>query len=191
MMEPMFLEYIASNPLLFLLISVTLNIIIAILGILPSAFLTAANITVFGFNIGLALSIIGEALGAIISFLLYRKGIRKLSTQFTSRNRFLHALLDKLKNTEGLGAVFLVLVLRIMPFIPSGAVTFAAALSKIGIWSFAISSTIGKVPALYIEAYTVNEMLDFSTELQIVSITILLVFWGLYYVIKKDRSKTE
>lgn len=67
----------------------------------------------------------------------------------------------------------------------------AAALSKIGIWSFAISSTIGKFPALYIEAYTVNEMLDFSTEFQIVSITILLVLWGLYYVMKKDRCKTE
>jgi uncharacterized membrane protein YdjX (TVP38/TMEM64 family) len=190
-MEPMFLEYLASNPFLFLLISVTLNIIIAISGIIPSAFLTAANITVFGFKIGLALSIIGEALGAIISFLLYRKGIRKLSTRFTSRNRFLLALLERLKNTEGLGAIFLVLILRIMPFIPSGAVTLAAALSKIGIWSFAISSTIGKFPALYIEAYTVNEMLDFSTEFQIVSITILLVLWGLYYVMKKDRCKTE
>lgn len=187
----MFLEYLESHPLQFLLISVTLNIIIAISGILPSAFLTAANISVLGFKIGLVLSIIGEALGAIISFLLYRKGIRKLSPRFKSHNRFLLTLLDKLKKTDGLGAVFLVLILRILPFIPSGAVTLAAALSKIGIWSFAISSTIGKVPALYIEAYTVNEMLNFSTELQIVSITILLVLWGLYYVIKKYRCKTE
>nr|WP_309136131.1 hypothetical protein [Mesobacillus foraminis] len=69
------IERIGSHPLLFMLISLLLNTLIAISGILPSAFLTAANILVLGFANGLLLSIAGEAIGAVVCFLLYRKGL--------------------------------------------------------------------------------------------------------------------
>jgi uncharacterized membrane protein YdjX (TVP38/TMEM64 family) len=55
-----------------LLLSILLNIIISVLGVIPSVFITAANISFFGFGYGLTLSILGEAFGAIISFYLYR-----------------------------------------------------------------------------------------------------------------------
>jgi uncharacterized membrane protein YdjX (TVP38/TMEM64 family) len=190
--EDLFLEFLQStNPLLFFIISVVLNIIIAISGLLPSAFLTAANISVFGFKMGLAVSIIGEALGAILSFLLYRRGIEKLSPRFTIRNRFLRGILEKLKRTEGLGAALLVLALRILPFIPSGTVTLAAAASKMGLLSFAIFSTIGKIPALLMEAYAVDQMLGLSTDLKVISISVLLILWAVYYMFKRRRNQVE
>lgn len=59
------------------LLSIGINIIISLLGVVPSVFLTAANLTVFGFGEGMAVSFIGEAFGAVISFILYRKGFCK------------------------------------------------------------------------------------------------------------------
>ncbi|UYZ21337.1 hypothetical protein [Mesobacillus jeotgali] len=72
------LETLSGQPVwLAILISLAVSITIAVLGVIPSAFITAANIIYFGFAGGLALSIIGEAAGAIISFFLYRKGVKK------------------------------------------------------------------------------------------------------------------
>ena len=58
-------------------ISIAINILISILGIVPSVFLTAANLAVFGFWKGTLLSFAGEAIGAIISFVLYRKEMKE------------------------------------------------------------------------------------------------------------------
>ncbi|NNU91543.1 hypothetical protein ETB99_13830, partial [Anoxybacillus sp. CHMUD] len=51
-------------------ISIAINIVISILGVVPSVFLTAANLAVFGFWKGTFLSFVGEAVGAIVSFVL-------------------------------------------------------------------------------------------------------------------------
>ncbi|MCM3387890.1 TVP38/TMEM64 family protein [Ureibacillus chungkukjangi] len=58
-------------------VSILINILISITGVLPSAFITFANLSYFGLYGGFIVSIIGEALGAIISFVLYRKGLKK------------------------------------------------------------------------------------------------------------------
>jgi hypothetical protein len=47
------------------------------LGVVPSLFLSGANAVVFGMVPGFFISLIGEALGAEVSFYLYRFGIRK------------------------------------------------------------------------------------------------------------------
>ena len=45
-------------------------------GVIPSVFLTGANLIVSGFWPGTFISFVGEVLGAIVSFLLYRKGFK-------------------------------------------------------------------------------------------------------------------
>ena len=182
-MEEYLLEWLPKNPILIVLISLTLNIIIAVSGVLPSAFLTAANIALFDFRSGLILSIIGEAVGAIISFVLYRKGLSKL----TSHVQLNHKLLKKLQATKGVEAFLLVVILRIMPFVPSGVVTLAAAYSKMALISFCLASTLGKVPALFIEAYSVDRLLDLSTEWQIFSLVLGLSLFTLYYWVRKRK----
>lgn len=74
------LTWFPNHWLLMILISIGLNIFIAITGILPSAFITVITVGFFGFNIGLFILIVGEAAGAIVSFILYRKGVNKLSS---------------------------------------------------------------------------------------------------------------
>jgi uncharacterized membrane protein YdjX (TVP38/TMEM64 family) len=88
-MTELFLEWMPENRLILTLLSILANVIIALLGILPSAFLTATNIALFGFELGLSISIIGEAVGAITSFFFYRKGLINISHRISQKNKLL------------------------------------------------------------------------------------------------------
>lgn len=55
-----FSEALASSGHLSILVSIVFNILISVLGVIPSAFITAANITVFGFQEGLIVSYLGK-----------------------------------------------------------------------------------------------------------------------------------
>ncbi|WP_404332888.1 TVP38/TMEM64 family protein [Mesobacillus maritimus] len=172
--------------LLAIILSLLLNIFIAIAGVVPSTFLTAANILYFGFKYGLVISIIGEALGAVISFFLYRKGVKILEEKVRLKRS--SRLIERLKKTNGAEGVLLVLGLRIFPFVPSGLVTLAASISQMKLGTFAIVSTLGKVPALFIEAYSIHTVINMKTEFQIglALSAILLVF--IYYLMKKAKN---
>lgn len=185
-MKFVLLEWFSTNQVLGAFISIGLNILISITGILPSAFLTVGTVEFFGFQTGLIILIIGETLGAIISFILYRKGIQKLSTLPTV-NQFENKYLKKLKNAKGLLAFFMVFLLRILPFVPSGAVTLTAALSKMSLLAFSIASTIGKIPALFIEAYSVFHILNFKIEYQIGLIIFSVMLFLTYWLWKRNK----
>ena len=136
-------SYIAMVPLpLAVLLSVLVNIVISIVGVIPSAFLTAINATVFGLWGGFSVSFIGEIAGSLVAFWLYRKGFRKFI-----ENRFTHSPHMK----KLLDAFLLVIGLRLIAFVPSCLVTLYAPFSKMRFGSFAVASSIGKVPALLIE----------------------------------------
>ena len=185
------LEALSGQPVwLAVFISLAVSLMIAIAGIIPSAFVTAANIVYFGFFWGLLLSILGEAIGAVISFILYRKGLKKLSATTGSSKSI--KFLERLKLANGMEAFMLVLLLRLFPFAPSGLVTLAASYSRMGTWSFTVSSTIGKIPALLIEAYSVHTVLGWQTEYQLAAAIIVAVVGICYYywtTKRKNRRK--
>lgn len=143
-----------------ILISIGVNIIISILGIIPSFFLTAANLLVFGFWGGTLVSVLGESLGAYISFVLYRKGFKK----YTEKRISNHPYLQKLSKTKGMEAFYLILSLRIFPFMPSGFVTFSAAIGNVSVLTFILASSIGKLPALLLEAYSVYQIIHWNSQ---------------------------
>jgi uncharacterized membrane protein YdjX (TVP38/TMEM64 family) len=77
-----------------------------------------------------------------------------------------------------------------MPFIPSGVVTLTAAWSKIKLIPFTVASTIGKIPSLLIEAYSINKVLSINSpilEENIIYITIIVLI--IYIFIKKKKKK--
>ncbi len=138
-----------------ILISICVSIIVAILGVIPSFFVTGANILFFGFWAGTVISFVGESMGAIIAFYLYRQGFRKISRKQLDK----HPNSKRLIEIEGKDAAYLIVSLRLLPFIPSGLVTFSCAIGKVSLFLFAIASTIGKLPALLFEAYSVHQLI--------------------------------
>lgn len=179
-MELHVLQWFEEMGLYAVWVSLILNIIISILGIVPSVFITVANISFFGFWHGLLLSILGEALGAIISFILYRKGINKVKHKIPFTNEYLR----KLQKTDGMEAFLLIILLRIFPFVPSGVVSLASAYSKVGVFNFSIASTLGKLPALLIEAYSIYQVIKWDWQGKLILASALIV---LLYFVKKHR----
>jgi uncharacterized membrane protein YdjX (TVP38/TMEM64 family) len=172
-----------DHPDLAIAISLLVSIVVAVLGLVPSVFITAANILFFGFWKGTMVSLAGEAIGAFIAFLLYRKGLRNLSRQSLQRFPRLQRLLE----AEGREAFMLIFSLRLLPFVPSGLVTFAAAIGKVSATVFFFASTLGKIPALLIEAWSVYQVTEFGWQGKLV-LAVVGVFL-VYLVIRQYRNK--
>lgn len=166
------------------LISILLNIGVAVLGIVPSVFITGANLFFFGFVGGTLLSFLGEAIGAIIAFYLYRKGLRGASQTMLAR----YPKVQKLLKAEGKEAFYLILSFRLLPFIPSGLITFAAAIGKVSLLTFSLASSIGKLPALLIEAYSVYQVTRFGWQGKVL---LALAAVYLLYIVWRKQKKTS
>lgn len=159
-MKQQVLELFNSYPQYAVLVSITCNIIIALLGVIPSVFLTAANVLFFGFVYGALISFAGEAAGAFIAFLLYRYGFKKGLHQYLSKYQAVQNLLQ----LQGREAFYAIVSLRLIPFIPSGLITFAAAIGRIRWSTFLLASSLGKIPALLFEAYAAWQVTNFTWQ---------------------------
>ncbi|WP_340372935.1 VTT domain-containing protein [Peribacillus sp. FSL E2-0218] len=107
---------------------------------------------------------------------------QSLQPKFT-RNRWIM----RLQKSQGFPAFWMILLLRLLPFVPSGVINLAAALSKTSILIFFVATSIGKMPALLIEAYSVNQVLKASNEGKIFLVLLLLIMAFLYYV-KRNKN---
>ena len=181
-MQEDLLQLFNEYPRLAILISLGISILIAVIGILPSIFITAANILFFGFWNGTFISFLGESIGAGIAFILYRKGFKKVAEKGLTKYPKVKRLLEA-NNKEAFSLVF---SLRLIPFVPSGLITFAAAVGKVSFGIFIIASSLGKLPALMMEAYSVYEVTQFGWQGKII---LLIVAVGLLYWIIRTRPK--
>jgi len=161
------------------MISLGVSIVVAILGVIPSFFITGANIIFFGFWNGLLVSLLGEAIGAIVAFILYRKGFKKATRHAFHK----YPRLKELTEAGDKKGFLLVVGLRLLPFVPSGLVTFAAAIGNISLLLFAIASSLGKVPALFIEAYSVYQVTQFDWQGKVILGLVGVVI--LYLILRK------
>ena len=184
-MKEAVLHFFEQYPNLAFISSLLLSIVIAVLGVVPSFFVTAANILFFGFWPGVMVSFLGEALGAVVSFYLYRKGFKKSLSHQLEKYKTANALI----NAENRKAFWLVLSLRLIPFVPSGLITFAAAVGRISVFTFLISSSLGKLPALLLEGYAVYEVTQFGWQGKL--ILFLTAVFILYTVIRQIRKKKQ
>ena len=175
------LQLFKEHQNLAIVISICISIIIAVLGVVPSVFITAANILFFGFWNGMFISFLGEALGAAIAFLLYRKGFKKTVEKKLDK----YPKVKRLLEAEDKEAFYLVLALRLIPFVPSGLITFAAAVGRISFLVFILASSLGKLPALFIEAYAVNEVTNFGWQGKLILVVAAVVL--LYWIISKKK----
>jgi uncharacterized membrane protein YdjX (TVP38/TMEM64 family) len=179
-------SYIATIPLpLAVLVSVILSIFLSIVGVIPSAFLTVVNITVFGFWGGFWVSLLGEIIGSVVAFWLYRKGFRSFVDSRSKHTPRLKKLLHASQNE----AFLFVIGLRLMPFVPSGLVTLYAAVGTMSFISFSVASSLGKVPALFIETSAASAVVNWSASGQVIVAILALGF--LFYGIIQMKKRID
>jgi uncharacterized membrane protein YdjX (TVP38/TMEM64 family) len=186
-MREFFEGFLKESGIFSFLISILINILINLFPFIPSYFLTAINIAVFGFWLGTLLSFIGESIGAIVSFIIYRKGLHIFEHKLSPKKQ---KFIVTLQGSSNLKAFYLILLFRIIPFMPSGVVTLGAAFSNVTLFVFGLASTIGKFPALLLETFAVNQVIQWL-DIKIVIVLILLMIFGTiirYYNRKNNNS---
>lgn len=155
------------------IISVLISIAISLLGVVPSIFVTGANIIFFGPFLGFLISLVGESIGAYITLKLYRFGL-KFKIKYM---RGKYHILDKLINSSGKKTALLILEGRLIPFIPSGFVTFAASLTNVSGLAFTIATTIGKIPSILLEALVSYDIINIKQNYIRLVITVLAIIF--------------
>jgi len=183
------LEFFNNYPSYAILISIVFNVIIAVLGLLPSVFITTANVLFFGVFEGFLISVLGEAIGAIVSFKIYRLGFKKISSKLIEKNKKVKAIVDADKKD----LFQLIFLFRIFPYMPSGIVTYAAAIGNVSTLVFSIASTLGKIPALIIEVLVSVAIIEVaqSQELNILITigSIVLIVLIIRTIIRRNNER--
>lgn len=168
------LEILKNNSAMSIPISLLISIGISLVGILPSVFITGANIIFFGPVNGFLISLLGETIGAYITFIVYRLGFKKKIEKFTGK----HRLISKIVESDGKNAGLLIFQGRIIPFIPSGVVTLAASISSVNSVIFTVATLIGKVPSIALESLISYDIINIHNNW----IRLVITFIGLIFV---------
>jgi uncharacterized membrane protein YdjX (TVP38/TMEM64 family) len=176
-------QWLRSLGLWAVAASLLLSVIVAILGVVPSLFLSGANAVVFGIVPGFWISLTGEALGAAVSFWLYRWGFGKLK-QVKQES---WAWLRKLNEANRGRRIVILLIARLTPLMPSGVITFAAAASHMAFLDFIVITFIGKAPSIALETLVGHDLalLNENYPRLIVSLLLLAV---IFLLMKKKSS---
>jgi len=172
-------------------LSLLIEIAVAVVGVLPSFFITAANVAVFGVWWGGALSITGESLGAVAAFILYRKGLFHLAGRQGRFGSSLEGRMEKFSNAASGKAFLLVLAFRLLPYMPSGAVTLGAAGSRMRLGAFALSSSLGKLPALAVEVATVTFVMKLPLTGFLAVAAVAIFIWISVETLNSRRKNAE
>ncbi|MDF1568156.1 MAG: VTT domain-containing protein [Spirochaetaceae bacterium] len=171
-------------------LSLLVEIIIAVLGFIPSFFITAANVAVFGVWWGTGLSIVGESVGAVVAFVLYRRGLDRIAAGSGSISTGLEKRMRRLSEAPEGRAFALVLAFRLLPYIPSGVVTLGAAGGRMRAWTFTAASTLGKIPALAVEVATVTVAMRLPLKGFLAILAGGILIWVMIEILR-NRRKTR
>lgn len=175
------ISFLSEHLIVSFILSMIINVLISVIGFLPSTILTTINVKIFGVKEALYISFLGETIGTIFSFWIYRKGYSAIHQKYT-----IPKFLSKFESTSTKKAFMIILLCRLNPLIPSSIVTLFAAISSITFGLFFLSSTLGKIPAILIEVFSMNFLLSYMNFTTL--FLILLVFVMLFPLLKKVRK---
>lgn len=180
------LQFFEQYPNIALISAFSFAVFVALVGIIPSFFVTAAAVLFFGFWPGIGITFAGETIGAAIAFFLYRKGFKQSIRHKLEK----YKAAENLLNADERKAFWIIFSLRLIPVLPSGIVTFASAMSRASLLTFAVAGSMGKLPSLLLEGYTALQVKELSWQGKvIVSVTGLVFLYLLIRKIASGRSK--
>ncbi|WP_290775438.1 MULTISPECIES: TVP38/TMEM64 family protein [unclassified Exiguobacterium] len=94
-------------------------------------------------------------------------------------------LQQKLQAQQGHEAFWTIILLRLLPFVPSGIVNIISAASSISVLLFLTASTIGKIPAMLVEVLAVHQFMQSSSIVQWSIAGVALVGYLIYHIHQK------
>ena len=174
-------SYIQSFGSWAIFFSFWLTLCVNAIGFPPAIIFSTANTLIFGIVPGIVLSCVAETVGVVISFLLLRFFFRETAEKLISKNKTL-ANIDKYSGERGFTVM---LVARMVPYLPSGLLNAVGALSAISLRDYTLASFIGKFPSTGIEAIighdTITQQEDPTRLIVVIIVAVILVAGAWYY----------
>ena len=134
---------------------------------LPSAPIALASGALYGHTFGTLYVLVGAELGALIAFAIGRVAGRAVLNRWIDSGRFMN-----LEGSQGT-LMAVVFVTRLMPFISFDAVSYAAGLTPLSTWRFALATFMGILPASFLLGHFGSELT--SADAGRFSLTILIL----------------
>ena len=180
-------DYINSFGAWAIIFSFLLDVLINALGFLPSIFVSTANGLLFGIVPGIIVSWLAETAGVIISFVLMRTILRSSAEKIIAKSKYL----KKADDFSGKNGFKVMLILRAMPYFPSGILTALGAVSRISLKDYALANLIGKFPSTSLEVVIGHDVVNYQQNLDRLMIVIVLVCitYGAIWYYQRRMSK--
>lgn len=180
-------EYIKSYGELAVVFSFLLTLFVNALGFPPAIIFSTANTLIFGIFWGIVISVAAETVGVTISFLLLRFFFRDNAKKLIKKSKFLSSV-DKYSSKKGF---VVMLIARMVPYIPSGVLNAVGALSSLSLRDYVLSAFIGKFPSTGIEAIighdAITQQEDSTRMIVVIIFAVLLIIGALWYERKHIR----
>lgn len=152
---------------------------------LPSAPIAVAAGALYGHFWGTVYVLFGAQIGAVAAFSVSRfLGYDVLHRWF--RGRLAAGWLGSQNKLMGI-----VLVSRLIPFISFDLMSYAAGLTVLSFWRFAIATAVGIVPASFVLAHFGDEMATGETNKIMLSVLVLGVLTSVPLLTKVFRERNE
>ena len=145
---PATVEYIRSFGEGAIVFAFLLTLFTNALGFPPAVIFSTANVILFGIVPGIILSCVAETVGVTIAFVLMRFYFREAAEKAIAKSPFL-AKVDQYSGSKGF---IIMLIGRMVPYLPSAVMNAIGALSSIRLRDYVLASLVGKFPSTGIEA---------------------------------------
>ena len=174
-------EYIQGYGSLAVVFSFLLTLFVNAIGFPPAIIFSTANTLIFGIVPGIILSVVAETVGVTISFQLLRFFFRDSAKKIIRKSKRLSSV-DKYSSKNGFTVM---LIARMVPYVPSGLLNAAGALSSMSIRDYFLASLVGKFPSTGIEAIIGHDAIlheeGMTRIIVVVIFAIVLIAWAWHY----------
>ena len=173
------ITYLRGFGVYAVFVSFFIDVVINIVGFLPSIFISTANGLIFGLFWGTMISWLAETLGVMISFWVMRVLFRSLAKRVIEQSKTLTAL-DSYDSWQAVAAA------RAIPYMPNGLVTAICALSGMSFRSHMAGSSVALE---VIVGHDVVHLGEHSLRLTIIIIVVSVVYGAVWWYMKKRKNR--
>ena len=149
------------------LLVIGLMILAIVFNPLPSAPIALASGVVYGHTLGTVYIVTGAEIGAVIAFMIARL------TGFQVMQNYLGTRWSLSRFTTQNYLTGIIFVSRLVPFLSFDLISYAAGLTPITFWRFALATLLGLIPASFLLAHFGGEMVE--ADFQTAGIFILVI----------------
>ena len=180
---PATVDYIRSFGDGALLFAFLLTLFTNALGFPPAVIFSTANVILFGIVPGIILSCVAETVGVTIAFILMRFYFRESAERVIAKSTFL----SKVDQYSGSKGFLIMLIGRMVPYLPSALLNAVGALSSIRLRDYVIASFIGKFPSTGIEAIIGHDLIMRQEDNTRIIIVVICAAVLIYAAVRYER----